>query len=114
MHEISLVRNIFYTLEEQYPDVPAERIRCIYLQAGELSNVQPIAMQSAFEAVIEDDARYAQARLDITVTPVLIFCDACQKTCGIQDYRFVCTCGRPSKKLVQGDELLITRVEFET
>ena len=113
MHEISLVRNIFYTLEEQYPDVPPEHIRCIYLQVGELSNVQPIALQSAFEAVIEDDVRYAQARLDITVTPILIFCDACQKTCTIQDYRFVCTCGKPSKNLVQGDELLITQVEYE-
>jgi hydrogenase nickel incorporation protein HypA/HybF len=82
------------------------------MQLGELSNVQPIALQNAFEAVIEDDIRYGQAQLDITVTPVLIYCDACQKTTGIKDYHFVCTCGKPSKQMVQGDEVLITKVEF--
>lgn len=112
MHEISLVRNIFSTLEEQYPDILPQQINCIYMQLGELSNVQPIALQNAFEAVIEEDTRYGQAQLDITVTPVLIYCDACQKTIGIKDYHFVCTCGKPSKQMVQGDEVLITKVEF--
>ena len=54
MHEISLVRNIFNTLEAEFPDRFSE-IRNIYLTVGELSNVQPILMQNAFEAVKEDD-----------------------------------------------------------
>lgn len=113
MHEISLVRNMFYTIEEQFPELAPENIQCIYLQLGELSNVDPIAMRNAFEAVIEDDGRYRHIRLDITVTPILIYCDDCKKTSGIKDYRFVCGCGKPSKNIVQGDELLITKVQFE-
>lgn len=112
MHEISLVRNIFHTIEEQYPALPPEKIRCIYLKVGELSNVAPIALQSAFEAVVENDVRYRHAQLDIVVTPILIFCDICQKTSGIKNYHFVCPCGQPSKNIVQGDELLLTKVEF--
>lgn len=112
MHEISLVRNIFATLEEQYPEIPPEHLQCIYLQVGELSNVEPIALQNAFEAVKETDVRYQNIMLEITVTPVLIYCDACDKTIGIKNYHFVCSCGKPSKKLVQGDELLITRIEY--
>lgn len=90
-----------------------EQIERIYLQVGELSNVEPIAMQNAFEAVIEDDTRYRHAQLSITVTPVLIYCSDCKKTCGIQNYHFICSCGKPSKEIVQGDELLITKVEFK-
>ncbi|MDX2134790.1 MAG: hydrogenase maturation nickel metallochaperone HypA [Saprospiraceae bacterium] len=114
MHEISLVRNIFATIEAQHPDIPPENILCIYLQVGELSNVEPMAMQNAFKAVQENDTRYPHARLDITVTPVLIYCDDCKKTSGIKNYHFVCRCGKPSKKIVQGDELLISRIEYES
>jgi hydrogenase nickel incorporation protein HypA/HybF len=112
MHEISLVRNIFATIEAQHPDIPPGGIQCIYLQVGELSNVEPIALQNAFDAVIDNDSPYQNAQLEITVTPVLIYCDDCDKASGIKNYHFVCRCGKPSKKIVQGDELLITRIEY--
>jgi hydrogenase nickel incorporation protein HypA/HybF len=112
MHEISLVRNIFRTIEEQFPDSPPEKVKCIYLRAGELSNVQPILMQNAFEAVVQDDQRYRNAKLDVEVTPILIHCEICDKTSQVKQYKFVCECGRPTKKVIQGDELLITKVEF--
>lgn len=112
MHEISLVRNIFRTIEEQFPDTPPENVKCIYLRAGELSNVQPILMQNAFEAVVQDDQRYRNAKLDVEVTPILIHCEICDKTSQVKQYKFVCECGRPTKKVIQGDELLITKVEY--
>lgn len=112
MHEISLVRNIFHTIEEQFPEAHPETVRGIYLQIGELSNVEPLALQSAFVAVVENDARYRHAELHITMTPVLIYCDVCQKASGIKNYHFICPCGKPSKNIVQGDELLLTKVAF--
>lgn len=113
MHEISLVRNMFYTIEEQHPELAPENIQRIYLQLGELSNVDPVAMRNAFEAVVEDDERYRHVQLDLTVTPILVYCENCQKTCGIKNYRFVCVdCGKASNKIVQGDELLITHIEY--
>ena len=114
MHEISLVRNIFASIEAEHPDIAPEALQCIYLQVGELSNVEPIALQNAFEAVIENDSRYQHTELKIQVTPVLIYCEDCDKTIGIKNYHFVCSCGKPSKKIVQGDELLITRIEYVT
>jgi hydrogenase nickel incorporation protein HypA/HybF len=112
MHEISLVRNIFRTIEEQFPDSPPENVRKIYLQAGELSNVQPILMKNAFDAVIQDDQRYKEATLEVEVTSILILCETCGKTTQVKQYKFVCECGRPTKNVIQGDELLIKRVEF--
>lgn len=112
MHEISLVRSVFRTLEEEFPG-QMPRIRGIYLKVGLLSNVQPILMQNAFAAVLEAEPAYRHTRLHVEVLPILVYCEACQTTTEVQQYRFVCGCGRPSKNVVQGQELLIGKVEFE-
>ncbi len=62
MHEISLVRNIFKTLEVEFPE-EIKKMRGIHLRVGQLSNVQPILMQNAFEAVLEDETRYKKTTL---------------------------------------------------
>ena len=111
MHEISLVRNIFKTLEEEFPG-EIDKVRGIHLTVGLLSNVQPILMQNAFEAVLLDEPLYNKATLHVEVLPVLIHCDECDKTTEVKNYTFVCSCGKPSKNIVQGEELLISKVEF--
>lgn len=111
MHEISLVRNIFKTLEEEFP-AEIDKIRVIHLTVGILSNVQPILMQNAFQAVLEDEPRYNKTVLHVEVLPVLIYCDVCDKKTEVMQYRFVCSCGKPSRNIVQGEELLISKVDF--
>ena len=111
MHEISLVRNIFKTLEAEFPDRISKLTR-IRLKAGLLSNVQPILIQNAFEAVAEDEIRYAGIKLEVEILPILIFCDECGKTSQVVNYRFVCECGKPSRNIIQGEELMISQVEF--
>jgi hydrogenase nickel incorporation protein HypA/HybF len=113
MHEISLVRNIFNTLEDEFPG-EIDKVRGIYLTVGLLSNVQPILMQNAFEAFLLDEPKYNQASLHVTVLPVLIHCDDCNKDSEVQHYKFACSyCGKPGKNIIQGEELLISKVEFE-
>ena len=113
MHEISLVRNIFKTFENEFPG-EIDRVRTIHLTVGILSNVQPILMQNAFEAVLLDEPTYKNATLKVKVLPVLVHCDDCDKDSEVKDYKFACSiCGKPSKNVVQGEELLISKVEFE-
>lgn len=113
MHEISLVRNIFNTLEAEFPGRMHE-VRTIYLRVGILSNVQPILMQNAFAAVLEDEPRYAQTRLEVEVLPVLIQCSHCGQETEVQQYKFICGhCQQPSREIIQGEELMISKVEFE-
>lgn len=112
MHEISLVRNIFRTLEDEFP-TEMHRVRGIYLKVGLLSNVQPILMQNAFGAVLEDEPRYAQTSLHVEMLPILVYCTDCDKTTEVQQYKFVCSCGKPSRNVVQGEELLISKVDFD-
>jgi len=111
MHEISLVRSIFKTLEEEFPG-EIEKVRGIHLTVGILSNVQPVLMQNAFEAVLESEPLYKNASLHVEVLPVLIHCDLCDQTSAVQNYRFICPCGKPSRNIIQGQELLISKVEF--
>jgi hydrogenase nickel incorporation protein HypA/HybF len=112
MHEISLVRNIFKTLEDEFPG-EIDKVRGIHLTVGLLSNVQPILMQNAFAAVLEAEPRYSETTLHVEVLPVLIHCDDCDKDTEVQHYKFVCSnCGKPGRNIVQGEELLISKVEF--
>jgi len=112
MHEISLVRNIFNTLEAEFPG-RLSTLRNIHLTVGILSNVQPLLMQSAFEAVLQDEPQYAGTELHVDVLPIIIECPVCSTKSEVDEYKFICKqCGRPTNNVVQGDELLISRVEF--
>jgi hydrogenase nickel incorporation protein HypA/HybF len=111
MHEISLVRNIFKTLEDEFPG-ETDRVRGIHLTVGLLSNIQPILMQNAFEAILEDEHRYDKCSLYVEVLPVLIHCDECNAITEVLNYKFACICGKPSRNIIQGEELLISKVEF--
>jgi len=112
MHEISIVKNIFKTIEDEFPG-QLDRVRTIHLTVGLLSNVQPILMQNAFEAVLADEPQYEKTSLQVTVLPILIYCDECKATTEVKQYKFVCTCGKPVSNIIQGEELLISKVEFE-
>lgn len=112
MHEISLVRNILNTLEAEFPD-RFNTINKIYLTVGELSNVQPILMQNAFDAVLEDEPKYRNKKLEVEVLPIKIFCKNCNKESTVNQYKFICEiCHTPSRNVIQGEELLISKIEF--
>lgn len=112
MHEISLVRNIFNTLEQEFPG-RMNQVQGIYLTVGLLSNVQPILMQNAFEAVVQDEPRYVHTQLHVEVLPIKVHCADCNLESQVEQYKFICTqCGRPVSKVIQGEEMLITKVEF--
>jgi hydrogenase nickel incorporation protein HypA/HybF len=112
MHEISLVHSIFRTLKEQFPDKMDNLLR-VKVKAGLLSNVQPLLMQSAWEAVLECEPEYGNVQLDMEILPVLIECAKCGKVTQVDDYVFICSCGEPCRNIIQGQELMISEVEFE-
>lgn len=113
MHEISLVKNIFGSLDSVYPEQERKQIKKIYMKVGLLSNVEPILMQNAFEAVVATERKeYADCELQIEVLPILVYCDACEKESEVVNYRFVCSCNRPTNKIIQGNELMISGVDI--
>lgn len=114
MHEISLVRNIFRTLEAQLPPEELVQVQKIKLRVGLLANVEPILMQNAFEAVTAtEQPNFKSAILEIELVPIRIFCPSCGQESGVENYRFRCGfCDTPSNEIVSGTELLISGVEL--
>lgn len=109
-----MVRNTFRTLEEEFSKQEFSRLTDIHLRVGLLSNVEPMLMQNAFRAVTETEYPNQSLTLHIEMLPVLIHCQNCDITSEVENYRFVCGCGKPSANIVQGNELLISRVEFQS
>jgi hydrogenase nickel incorporation protein HypA/HybF len=113
MHEVSLVRNIFRALEEEFGAERLEKLQTVRLKVGRLSNVEPVLMQNAFEAVVQDQPGWQAVALEMEMTPVLIECPVCGATTEVEQYRFRCgQCDTPTNQIISGTELLIHQVDF--
>lgn len=114
MHETSIVNSIIRTLEMEFEEQKLEKITAIHLKVGVLSNIEPRLLHNAYRAYDYCGSRYHNVALHIESTPVKIQCEVCQHITGIKNYRFLCEhCHRPSKNIIQGEEMLIHKVEFE-
>ncbi|RMF01667.1 MAG: hydrogenase maturation nickel metallochaperone HypA, partial [Bacteroidetes bacterium] len=80
MHEISLVRQIFRTLDEQFTPTELQALKRIKLKVGLLANVEPTLLQNAYAAVLATD-RQAQAgvELEVELVPIQIACPSCRE-----------------------------------
>ena len=115
MHEVSLIKNIFSTLEEEFPKEELDKISTIHLKLGKLSNAEPVLMQNAFKAVTESENRFTKVTLEIEVIPIKVFCDECNQYSIIENYSFKCRyCGKQNNNITEGDELLISKVVFKS
>lgn len=113
MHEISLVRTIFRTLDDNFSPEELEKVTAIELKVGPLANVEPVLLQNAFDAVVrEDETRFQAVVLRVNMVPILVQCPDCNQITEVHNYRFVCACGKPCGNVVQGNELLIEQVEM--
>ncbi|MEM6723570.1 MAG: hydrogenase maturation nickel metallochaperone HypA, partial [Bacteroidota bacterium] len=114
MHEISLIRSVFNTLEAEFDAEELTQLSAIEMKVGLLSNVEPILMQNALKAVTEAENRFRGVQLKIEVIPIDIYCKACGVHSRIENYKFVCqSCGIPNNNVVKGKELLIHKVHFD-
>lgn len=111
MHEISIVRDIISNLEEHYQD-RFQEISKVKIEAGLLCNVQPILIQNAFEALILEDKRLENIDLEVVLLPIIAHCEKCDEDFEVKYHKFVCSCGEPSRNIVQGEELRISQVDF--
>lgn len=112
MHELTIVKDIFSTLEEHY-EAKVDSIQKIQITAGLLSNVQPVLIQNAFDAFIADNSIYNDMELEVVVNDIIAHCHSCDKDFKVEYHRFVCDCGTPSSDIVQGNELYISKVIFK-
>lgn len=113
MHEISIARSMIRSLEDELEEQQIANLCEIVLEVGELSCVEPILMQNAWEAVTLDSS-YANVKLQIEKIDTEVHCATCQKNFLVYQHRYVCPdCHTPSNKIVKGNELNIRQVRWE-
>ena len=113
MHELSIVKDIFDTLNEHY-DSKIEDIEKVQITAGLLSNVQPVLIQNAFDAFIADNQNYNEIELEVLVNEIVAYCEHCHKNFEVKYHKFVCEdCSTSSSTIVKGNELFISQVIFK-
>ncbi|MEK6479963.1 hydrogenase maturation nickel metallochaperone HypA [Catalinimonas sp. 4WD22] len=113
MHEISIARSMIRSLEAELDEAQQQALREIVLEVGELSCVEPILMQNAWEAV-SLGSTYENVKLQIDKIATEVYCSICNKNFFVHKHRYVCPdCATPSNQIVKGNELNIRQVKLE-
>ena len=114
MHETSIVNSIMRTLEQEFETEKLHKMKAIHLKVGILSNIEPRLLHNAYSAYHITNPGFHHVSLHIESTTLKIQCEVCEHITDVKNYRFICAnCDRPSKNVIQGEEMLIHKVEFE-
>ncbi|WP_412560599.1 hydrogenase maturation nickel metallochaperone HypA [Winogradskyella sp. MIT101101] len=114
MHETSIINGIYRTLEQEFEAEKLNKMTDIYVRVGILSNIEPRLLMNAFEASHMTNPFYQNVKLNIEMLELKIQCESCNHITDVKQYRFLCDkCQKPSKNVIQGEEMLIHKVEFE-
>ncbi|RDY61115.1 hydrogenase maturation nickel metallochaperone HypA [Flagellimonas nanhaiensis] len=114
MHETSIVNSIMRTLEQEFEVEKLNKMKAIHLKVGILSNIEPRLLHNAYSAYHMTNPGYHHVKLHIESTELKIQCEICNHITEVKNYRFVCAnCEKPCKNVIQGEEMLIHKVEFE-
>ncbi|ARV10841.1 hypothetical protein BTO09_00145 [Gilvibacter sp. SZ-19] len=114
MHETSIVNSIMRTLEMEFEQEKLNKMKAIHLKVGILSNIEPRLLHNAYSAYHITNPGYHHVVLHIESTELKIQCEVCNHITDVKNYRFICdNCERPSKNVIQGEEMLIHKVEFD-
>ncbi|MFZ4790812.1 MAG: hydrogenase maturation nickel metallochaperone HypA [Candidatus Competibacteraceae bacterium] len=113
MHEFSLCEGIIDTVTTQARQQGFNRVRRVWLEIGELANVELEALRFAFE-IVRQDTTAAEAELDIITVPGRAHCLDCAQTVPVQQHFDPCPlCGGYQWRLVSGTELRIKELEVD-
>lgn len=113
MHELSLAASLIEQSEEVAREAGAKSIRSITVGVGELSGVEPEALEFCFSSVAEESMA-SQAALIIQRLPVKIKCQECQAECEVKEPIMICrNCGGTAIEILAGMDFLLLEVEVE-
>ena len=113
MHEFSLCEGIIDTVTTQARQQGFSRVRRVWLEIGELANVELEALRFAFE-IVRRDTSAAEAELEIITLPGRAHCLDCGQAVAVQQRFDPCPlCGGYQWRLLSGAELRIKELEVD-
>jgi hydrogenase nickel incorporation protein HypA/HybF len=113
MHEMSLTESVVEILREEGRKQGFSRVKTVWLEVGELSGVEPQAMEFCFDAATRGTLAEG-ARLEIVRTPGQGWCLDCEKTVPLGERFGACPeCGHYHVQMTGGDEMRVKELEVE-
>lgn len=114
MHEMSLTEGVIRILEEQAAVHGFTTVKTVWLEIGELSQVDAEAMRFCFAAVARGSAVAAQATLEIVPVPGQAYCLDCAETVPLARRGDACPkCGGWALHVTAGGDMRIKELEVE-
>lgn len=111
MHEMSICQGLMDQVERIAAEQNANRVDSIVLSIGPLSGVEPVLLNRAYE-VARLHTVAENADLEIETGPIVVECRGCGAKGEAEVNRLLCgSCGNWQVNLIQGDELLLLRLE---
>ena len=112
MHEMSICQGLMDQVERIAQEKGASCVDSIVLSIGPLSGVEPDLLNRAYEAArLKTVAENADLRIE--TGPIVVECRSCGASGEAGINRLLCpSCGDWKVDLVQGDELLLMRLEL--
>ena len=111
MHEMSICQALLDQVERIAREQRASQVDSIVLSIGPLSGVEPVLLNRAFE-VARLQTIAENSTLEIETGPVVVECRSCGASGEAGVNRLLCpSCGDWQVNVVQGDELLLMRLE---
>jgi len=112
MHELAICRSLIGAVERAAAAQGGGEVTAITVAVGPLSNVEPSQLARAF-ALAQAGTIASKAQLHVEVTPVLVWCEACQLESPASVNRLLCGhCGGWRVELRSGGELLLRQIEM--
>jgi hydrogenase nickel incorporation protein HypA/HybF len=114
MHEMSLTEGVVRILEDHAASHGFTKVKTVWLEIGELSQVDPEAMAFCFDAVTRGSPIAAGAVLEIIRVPGEGFCLDCAKTVKLASRVEGCPeCGGFGISVTQGGDMRVKELEVE-
>ncbi len=113
MHEMSLAESVLQIIRESARAQNFRRVRCVVLEIGKLSAVEPDAMRFCFDSVMRGTLAEG-ADLQIVETPGAGLCLACGATLAMQEQYGLCPdCGSPRLQITAGNQMRVKDLAVE-
>ena len=113
MHELSLCRGLLQQVNRIAEEHESSEIKSIHLKVGPLAGIEIELLKRAFPLVSHGTAAQ-HATLEITITPVTVFCDQCDRKCEVETNQLACQqCGNTATQLLSGDEMTLENIVLE-
>ena len=112
MHELAICQELIKQATTIALQHGATQILRINIAIGPLAGVEPALLAHAFPIVIINTSA-AQAKLEITTTPIKIRCLECNTITEMDSVHLICAqCQSWRTQLISGDELLLLQLEL--